>query len=308
MARQLATTVQGEPVLRACVADGPDERGRYRKTHLLLPLGHLHPGMKLAAVRHGRVVEDEVISREITEYAGFVYDVDVENLRNYVANGVLVHNSICRWRGAHVRNILEFEQDYPDATIVKLEQNYRSTKPILQAAREVIQHNPHRHGKALWTDNPPGEPVVLYEAFDGHDEARLVADEIARLKNGLRYRDVVVLYRTNAQSRLFEEQCLRAGLPYTIVGGVRFYERKEIRDLIAYLRLALTPADDASLTRLINVPRRGIGDISLGRLDGYARAHGLSLLECMAHPEALEDLPKSAQRAAAECVELMGRP
>ncbi|TMJ06548.1 MAG: DNA helicase PcrA [Bacillati bacterium ANGP1] len=215
--------------------------------------------------------------------------------------------SIYRWRGADVRNILEFEQDYPDATIVKLEQNYRSTKTILQAAREVIQHNPHRHGKALWTDNPPGEPVALYEAFDGHDEARFVADEIARLKNGLRYRDVVVLYRTNAQSRLFEEQCLRAGLPYTIVGGVRFYERKEIRDIIAYLRLALTPADDASLTRIINVPRRGIGDISLGRLAGYARAHGLSLLEAMAQPEALEDLPKSAQRAAAELVDLIAR-
>src|SRR3989454_4121791 len=215
--------------------------------------------------------------------------------------------SIYRWRGADVRNILEFEQDYPDATIVKLEQNYRSTKTILQAAREVIQHNPHRHGKALWTDNPLGEPVALYEAFDGHDEARLVVAEIARLKNGLRYRDVVVLYRTNAQSRLFEEQCLRAGLPYTIVGGVRFYERKEIRDIIAYLRLALTPADDASLTRIINVPRRGIGDISLGRLAGYARAHGLSLLEAMAQPEALEDLPKSAQRAAAELVDLIVR-
>src|SRR2546428_4762870 len=215
--------------------------------------------------------------------------------------------SIYRWRGADVRNILEFEQDYPDATIVKLEQNYRSTKTILQAAREVIQHNPHRHGKALWTDNPPGEPVVLYEAFDGHDEARFVADEIARLKNGLRYRDVVVLYRTNAQSRLFEEQCLRAGLPYTIVGGVRFYERKEVRDLIAYLRLALTPAADASLTRISNLPRRGIGDISLGRLEAYARAHGLSLLEAMAQPEALADLPTSAQRAAAELVDLIAR-
>src|SRR5256712_2340076 len=215
--------------------------------------------------------------------------------------------SIYRWRGADVRNILEFEQDYPDATIVKLEQNYRSTEPVLQAAREVIQHNPHRHGKALWTDIPPGEPVVLYEAFDGHDEARFVADEIARLKNGLRYRDVVVLYRTNAQSRLFEEQCLRAGLPYTIVGGVRFYDRKEIRDIIAYLRLALTPADDASLTRIINVPRRGIGDISLGRLEGDAPAHGLSLLEAIAQQEALEDLPKSAQRAAAEGVDLIAR-
>src|SRR5256712_1133315 len=307
MARRLASTGQGEPVLPACVADGPDESRRDRKTHPLVSLRHPHPGMKLAAGCNRRVVEDEVISRQMTQYVGLVYDLDVQNLRNYVANGVLVHNSIYRWRGADLRNILEFEQDYPDATIVKLEQNYRSTKTILQAAREVIQHNPHRHGKALWTDNPPGEPVALYEAFDGHDEARFVADEIARLKNGLRYRDVVVLYRTNAQSRLFEEQCLRAGLPYTIVGGVRFYERKEIRDIIAYLRLALTPADDASLTRIINRPRRGIGVLSPGRLSGYARGHGLSLLEAMAQPEALEDLPKSAQRAAAELVDLIAR-
>src|SRR5438093_3247998 len=215
--------------------------------------------------------------------------------------------SIYRWRGADVRNILEFEQDYLDATIVKLEQNYRSTKTILQAAGEVIQHNPHRHRKALWTANPAGEPIVLYEAFDGHDEARFVVDEIARLRDGLRYRDFVVLYRTNAQSRLFEEQCLRAGIPYTIVGGVRFYERKEIRDMIAYLRLALVPADDASLTRIINVPRRGIGDVSFGRLEAYARGHGLSVLEAMARPEALEDLPKAAQRTAAELVDLVAR-
>src|SRR5437773_2652622 len=215
--------------------------------------------------------------------------------------------SIYRWRGADVRNILEFEQDYLDATIVKLEQNYRSTKTILQAAGEVIQHNPHRHRKALRTANPAGGPIVLYEAFDGHDEARFVVDEIARLRDGLRYRDFVVLYRTNAQSRLFEEQCLRAGIPYTIVGGVRFYERKEIRDIIAYLRLALIPADDASLTRIINVPRRGIGDVSFGRLEAYARGHGLSVLEAMAQPEALEDLPKAAQRTAAELVDLIAR-
>src|SRR5437667_235853 len=215
--------------------------------------------------------------------------------------------SIYRWRGADVRNILEFEQDYLDATIVKLEQNYRSTKTILQAAGEVIQHNPHRHRKALWTANPAGEPIVLYEAFDGHDEARLVVDEIARLRDGLRYRDFVVLYRTDAQSRLFEEQCLRAGIPYTIVGGVRFYERKEIRDIIAYLRLALIPADDASLTRIINVPLRGLGDVSFGRLEAYARGHGLSVLEAMARPEALEGLPKAAQRTATELVDLVAR-
>jgi DNA helicase-2/ATP-dependent DNA helicase PcrA len=215
--------------------------------------------------------------------------------------------SIYRWRGADVRNILDFERDYPDATIVKLEQNYRSTKTILAAASGVIRHNPHRHEKSLWTANPEGEGVILYEAYDGHDEARMIAEEIKRLRDGLAYRDMVVLYRTNAQSRLFEEQFLRSGIPYTIVGGVRFYERKEIRDLIAYLRLALNPADGTSLERILNVPRRGIGEVSLERLRAYAAAHGLGVLDALARPEGLALLPRAAQRAAAEFVGVIER-
>jgi len=215
--------------------------------------------------------------------------------------------SIYKWRGADVRNILDFERDYPDATIIKLEQNYRSTKTILQAATDVIGHNPHRHGKALWTANATGEPIVLYEAFDGHDEARYVVNEIQRLRDGRRYRDFVVLYRTNAQSRLFEEQLLRSGIPYTIVGGVRFYERKEIRDIIAYLRLTIIPHDVGSLKRVINVPRRGIGEVSLGRLEAYAATNGIPLLEAMAAQEALDGLPKPAQHAVGEFVSLLER-
>ncbi len=307
MAQRLAAVVDGEPVLRARVTDASDRDARYHPVHLVLPIGHLHPGMLLAVVCGGRVVNDEVISRTVERYEGDVYDLDVPDLRNYVANGVLVHNSIYRWRGADVRNILDFERDYPDATVIKLEQNYRSTKTILQAATEVIQHNPHRHGKALWTANATGEPVVLYEAFDGHDEARHVIDEVQRQKDGRRYRDFVVLYRTNAQSRLFEEQLLRTGIPYSIVGSVRFYERKEVRDIIAYLRLAIVPQDAASLKRIINVPRRGIGDVSFGRLEAHAAARGISLLEAMATPEALDSLPKAAQQAAEEFVGLIER-
>jgi DNA helicase-2/ATP-dependent DNA helicase PcrA len=215
--------------------------------------------------------------------------------------------SIYRWRGADIRNILDFERDYPDVTVIKLEQNYRSTKSILAAAGGVIAHNPHRHAKRLWTANPPGDLLSFYEAYDGHDEARMIADEIRRLRDGLRYRDMVVLYRTNAQSRLFEEQFLRVGIPYTIVGGVRFYERKEVRDLIAYLRLALNPGDDASFSRVINVPRRGIGDISLQRLAAFAQRQGLGLLEALARPEGTAELPKAAQRAAGDFVGLMER-
>jgi len=215
--------------------------------------------------------------------------------------------SIYRWRGADIRNILDFERDYPDTTIIKLEQNYRSTKTILAAASGVIFHNPHRHEKTLWTANPDGEAVSLYEAYDGHDEARVIAEEIKRSRDGLKYRDMVVLYRTNAQSRLFEEQFLRAGIPYAIVGGVRFYERKEVRDLIAYLRLALNPSDSASVERILNVPRRGIGDVSLERLKTFAAAHGIGLLEALSRPEGDDLLPRPAQRAAAEFVGLMER-
>jgi DNA helicase-2/ATP-dependent DNA helicase PcrA len=209
--------------------------------------------------------------------------------------------SIYAWRGANVRNILEFERDYPDATVVTLAQNYRSTKTILAAAHAVIQHNPHRHPKELWTANADGVPVTRYEAADGADEARFVVEEIKkRVSAGLRRRDVAVLYRTNAQSRLLEEECLKAGLPYQVVGSVRFYERKEIKDILAYLRLIVTPGDEASLRRALATPRRGVGDVTLQRLAAYAADAGCTLLEAMRQPAALEGLPRPAARAVEE--------
>ncbi len=216
--------------------------------------------------------------------------------------------SIYRFRGADIRNILDFERDFPDATIVKLEQNYRSTKRILAAASAVIGHNPHRHEKRLWTENVEGEPVFTYEAFDGHDEARFIIESVRRFhEEGRPYREMVVLYRTNAQSRLFEEQLLRAGMPYQIVGGVRFYERKEVKDILAYLRLALNPQDVAGLRRVVNVPRRGVGDVSLGRLEAFAGERGHGLLAVMRDPEAMAALPKAAARAIGEFVGLIDR-
>jgi DNA helicase-2/ATP-dependent DNA helicase PcrA len=206
--------------------------------------------------------------------------------------------SIYKWRGADVRNILEFERDYPDATVVTLAQNYRSSKTILAAAHAVIRHNPHRHPKELWTANDPGIPVTVYEAGDGGEEARFVIDEIrAHLAAGGRLRDGVILYRTNAQSRVLEEECLKAGVPYQVVGSVRFYERKEIKDILAYLRLVANPGDDVSLRRALATPRRGVGDVTLGRLAAYAAAAGCTLLEAVRRPEALQDTPRPATGA-----------
>ena len=192
--------------------------------------------------------------------------------------------AIYRWRGADVRNILEFERDYPEARIVALEQNYRSTQRILAVAGAVIRNNPHRHPKTLWTANAEGAPVTLYEAFDGYEEARYAGEQIrAHQAGGGRFGDVAVLYRTHAQSRQFEEMFLRLGIPYQIVGGVRFYERAEVKDLLAYLRLAFNPADEAGLRRVVNVPRRGIGDTTLRRLDAHARESGVTLWEAVRH-------------------------
>ncbi len=186
--------------------------------------------------------------------------------------------AIYRWRGADVRNILEFERDYPEARIVTLEQNYRSTRRILAAASAVIHRNPHRHAKTLWTENPEGDEVTLYEAFDGYDEARYVGEQIrAYVAAGNRAGEVAILYRTHAQSRQFEEMFLRLGIPYQIVGGVRFYERAEIKDILAYLRLAYNPADEASLRRVLNVPRRGVGEATVRRLEAWARAEEVPL-------------------------------
>ncbi len=170
--------------------------------------------------------------------------------------------SIYAFRGATIRNILEFERDYPDATVVLLEQNYRSTQTILSAANAVITRNEGRKAKNLWSNAGDGERIGGYVADDERSEAQFVADEIDRLNDegAAAYKDVAVFYRTNAQSRVFEEVFIRVGLPYKVVGGVRFYERREVRDLLAYLRVLVNPEDTVSLRRILNVPRRGIGD------------------------------------------------
>lgn len=198
--------------------------------------------------------------------------------------------SIYKWRGADIRNIREFEIDYPGAKLVKLEQNYRSSKNILDLANSVIQHNPNRKDKNLWTDRGEGDKVKYYKAYDEKDEANNVIREMKKLiqDEGYKISDFAVLYRTNAQSRPFEDCFLREDLSYRIVGGMKFYERKEIKDIMAYLKLIVNPYDDVSFRRVINEPKRAIGDRSIEKLSDYAISHGLSLLEASGIDEARE--------------------
>lgn len=186
--------------------------------------------------------------------------------------------SIYRFRGADIRNILDFEEAFPDATVVVLEQNYRSTQSILDAANSVIAKNVGRKPKDLWTDQGPGDKIIRYHADDESDEAQYVANEIARLHDHeqVRYDEMAVFYRANAQSRVLEEFLLRVGIPYKVVGGTRFYDRREIKDAIAYLRAIVNPTDEVSVKRIVNVPKRGVGDSSIGKLDAWATATGES--------------------------------
>ncbi|WP_341779997.1 DNA helicase PcrA [Levilactobacillus sp. HBUAS70063] len=189
--------------------------------------------------------------------------------------------SIYGWRGANMENILNFEHDYPDAHVTLLEQNYRSTKTILKAANDVIQRNVNRKKKDLWTENPEGEPISYYRGQNENDEAHYVVAKIQeeREKNHHDYGDFAILYRTNAQSRVIEETLVKANIPYTMVGGHKFYDRKEIRDVLAYLTLIANPADSMSLERIINEPKRGIGATSLTKLRDFADFNGWSELE-----------------------------
>ncbi|HEY8489353.1 MAG TPA: UvrD-helicase domain-containing protein [Dehalococcoidia bacterium] len=223
--------------------------------------------------RYQHVLIDEFQDTNVAQYA----------LARLLAGG---HGNICvvgdpdqsiySWRSADIRNILNFEQDYPDAQVVLLEQNYRSTQVILDCAHAVISGNRQRKEKRLWTENGPGSPVVAYEAYDEEEEAAYVAAEIQdAVRAGRRYGDFAVMYRTNAQSRPLEEALVRAGIRYRLVGGTRFYERREIKDVLAYLRLIHNPFDAVSLTRIINVPSRGIGQRTVEELTRWSRELGV---------------------------------
>ncbi|MBI2676726.1 MAG: UvrD-helicase domain-containing protein [Candidatus Yanofskybacteria bacterium] len=232
-----------------------------------MPASHLHSHMVVPVFNGKKFVNEKIIDIKKIDYNGPVYDLDIERTHTYTANNFAVHNSIYGFRQADLRNILSFERDYPEAKIVFLEQNYRSTQNILAAAQNIISNNKFQRHKNLWTENQEGEKILLAELGNEREEGKFITDEIKKgLKKGQDLNNFCVLYRTHAQSRAVEEAMLKAGLPYKIIGGLKFYERKEIKDVLAYLRLLLNPSDNFSLERIHNVPSRGIGKKTFERI------------------------------------------
>ncbi|WP_058486569.1 DNA helicase PcrA [Defluviitalea phaphyphila] len=205
--------------------------------------------------------------------------------------------SIYGWRGANIRNILDFEKDFKNAKIIKLEQNYRSTKIILEAANSVIKNNFGRKSKSLWTENQNGSLIEIIEADNENKEADLVASEIInQIEDGREYKDFAILYRTNAQSRVLEEHFIKHSIPYRLLGGVRFYERKEIKDLLAYLRVIQNPSDDLSLKRIINVPKRGIGNTTVSKVEEYVLSSGMSFFDIIREQEIVSQFGRAVSK------------
>jgi len=210
--------------------------------------------------------------------------------------------SIYRWRGAEITNILNFEKDFPGTTVIKLEQNYRSTKRVLEAAWQVVRRNRERREKVLWTENEEGEPIIYFTGRDEQEEAGFIVGEIQNHAER-RYSDFAAFYRTNAQSRAIEEELINARIPYAVVAGLRFYERKEVKDVIAYLRVIANPSDEVGLKRIIGSPPRGIGSKTVQRMEGFARERGIPLYEALR--EGKEGLSEGIRKKVREFIDLM---
>ena len=269
-----------------------------------IPASDLEPGMTLLDASGS---SDPVEAVERITLGTTVHDLDVEPAHNFIANDLVTHNSIYSFRSADVRNILEFEHDFGGAEVVKLEQNYRSTGTILDAANAVIANNTEQKQKSLWTDAGRGEPVVVAELDDEHAEARYVAGEIERLVGEENYSrdEVAVFYRMNAQSRVLEDTLVRYEVPYQVIGGTKFYERAEVKDAIAYLSLLANPADAISFTRVINSPRRGIGRQSESRILSHVNTTGEDVWDVMSRPEAVPGLGTAAIKAVSRFAAVM---
>ncbi len=270
------------------------------------------PFMPASSVRRGMVMVDADGELDIIEAVervsidGPVYDLDVEGVHNFIATGLVTHNSIYSFRGADVRNILDFQEDFPDARVVKLEQNYRSTGTILSAANAVIANNRGGIAKRLWSELGQGEQIQLRALEDEHAEARFVVGEIERLLDeGASRAEIAVLYRTNAMSRVIEDTLVRREIAYQVIGGTKFYERAEVKDAIAYLALLVNPFDVVSFTRVANSPRRGIGQTSLARVVAHASAVDISVWDAASEPEQTPGLGAAAVKAMRRFMDTM---
>ncbi len=251
---------------------------------------------------------DVVEAVESVELQRPVYDIDVANTHNFIASGLVTHNSIYGFRGADIQNILGFEEDFVDAHVVKLEQNYRSTQTILSAANAVVSHNRGRKSKALWTEIGEGDHVRLRELSDEHAEARFVAADIERMVDeGVSRDEIAVFYRTNAMSRVLEDMLVRAQIGYQVIGGTKFYDRAEIKDAVAYLHFIVNPQDATAFTRIANSPKRGLGQTSLSRVLSHADTIGVPVWEAAETPESVPGLGTAAQKALHRFMSTMER-
>ncbi len=278
-----------------------------KKSYLYMPAAHLRPEMAIPVYENGQIKEDKVKEVKSEDYDGYVYDMSVPDLRNYIAGGIVVHNSIYSWRGADIRNILEFEKHFKDAKTIKLEQNYRSTGNILKAAHNVIKNNPSRKEKKLWTKKEKGMDVKHKEFFSNRDEARSVVAESVRLieDEGYSPSDIAIFYRVNAQSRSFEDSLRKARLYYKILGGVKFYSRKEVKDILGYLKVLVNPKDDVSMMRVINRPPRGIGKKTIELIREAAAKENLSVYELIRNGSA--ELSETINKKLFPVKDLFGR-
>lgn len=257
----------------------PSEKRSETKSLPFLPASSVMPGMVMFSEDGSYDIVERVEKNVLREV---VYDLNIERTHNFLANGIVTHNSIYKWRGADISNILRFEKDFPGAKVIKLEQNYRSTTSILEAAQAVVSNNVSRKPKKIWTENPTGSKVSVISCETERREAELVANRITKMcGNGRRYNDFAIFYRTNAQSRPFEDIFRSRGVSYRIFGGVRFYERAEVKDILAYLKLIVDPNDDVSLRRIINIPARGIGKTTVDKLLTFAQEKNVCMFSAI---------------------------
>src|SRR4051812_5788935 len=297
--RELVSTPEHAHFAATVLSGGPI--GATIQDTSVITAADVTPGTLLAAPGgHVRVLDVDHV------HLGAVYDLCVEPTHAFVANGVLTHNSIYSFRSADITNILDFEDTFPDAKTVKLEQNYRSTQTILDAANSVIAHNRGQKPKTLWTDVGEGDPIKVRELEDDMAEARFVVGELDRLVDeGVSLDEVAIFYRTHAQSRVLEDTLVRREIPYQVIGGPKFYERAEIKDAVAYLTVLQNPQDVIAFQRIVNSPRRGIGQTSVSRILAHAETMGIPVLEAAGEPETVPGLGTAAVKALSRFMSTM---